>query len=106
MARVYSCSFLYKLFYEIKIDALIKGYYLYREIWTPQKHDILYCMNNYRSEALDIHKHAVGTCTDDSLVGHVPIELSRIISYLLQESETSEVKVTMNGKRKSWQYKE
>ena len=33
------------------------------------------------------------------LVGHVPIELSRIISYFLQDSETNEVKVAVNGKR-------
>ena len=40
----------------------------------------------------------MGIYKEDRLVGHVPIELSRIISYFLQESETKEVKVAVNGK--------
>ena len=37
---------------------------------------------------------------EDRLLGHVPIELSQIISYSLQESETNEVKLAVNGKRR------
>ena len=41
----------------------------------------------------------MGIYKEDRLIEHVPIELSRIISYFLQESETNEVKVAVNGKR-------
>ena len=58
------------------------------DITTPQKDDILYCKNDYHSEALD--KHAVGIYKEVGFVGHVWIERSRIISYFLQESETNE----------------
>ena len=93
LARVYPCSFSYKLVYEIKFDAPIRGHHAYKDTWTPQKDHILYCKKDYPSEALDIDKHVMG------LVGHVPIELSRIISYFLQDSETNKVKVAVNGKR-------
>ena len=60
MARVYPCSFSYKLSYEIKFDSPVRGHHVYKEIWTPQKYDILYCKKDYRSEGLDIDKHIVG----------------------------------------------
>ena len=66
MARVYPCSFSYKLVYEIKSDALIRGHHVYKETWTPQKDGIIYC----KKEALDIEKHTVGIYKEDRLVGH------------------------------------
>ena len=66
MARVYSCSFSYKLVYEIKSDAPIRGHHVYKETWTPKKDDILYC----KKEALDIDKNTVGIYKEDRLVGH------------------------------------
>ena len=43
---------------EIIFDAPIRAHHVCKEIGTPQKDDILYCKNDYHSEALD--KHAVG----------------------------------------------
>ena len=42
MASVYPCSFSYELVHEIKSDAPIRDHHVYKEIWTPQKDDILY----------------------------------------------------------------
>ena len=70
MARVYPCSFSYKLVYEIKFDAPVRGDHIHKEIWTPQKDDILYCKKDYRSEGVDINKHTVGIYKEDRLVGH------------------------------------
>ena len=70
MARVYPCSFSYKVVYKIKFDVPIRGYHVYKEIWTPQKNDILYCKKDYRSEALDIDKHTVSIYKEDVLVRH------------------------------------
>ena len=49
---------------------------------------------------MEFDKHAVGVFKEDILVGQVPIEVSRIISYFLQANETDEVKVEVIGKRK------
>ena len=70
MARVHPCSFSYKLVYEIKFNVPIRGHHGCKEIWTPQKDDILYCKKDYCSEALDVYKHTVGIYKDDRLVGH------------------------------------
>ena len=95
MARVYPCSFSHKLVYKIQFDGPIKGHHVYKETWTPQIDDIPYCKKDYRSEALDINEHAVGR-----LVCHNLTEVSRIVSYFLQESETNEVRVAVTGKRR------
>ena len=59
---------------------------------------IFYITRDYWSEVLDIDKHVVGIFKEDRLVEHVPIELSQIISYFLQESETNKVEVVVNWK--------
>ena len=52
-------------------------------------------------EVLDIDKNAVGIYKEDRLVRPVPIHLSRIISYFLQESKANPVKVALNGKKET-----
>ena len=69
-ARAYRCSFSYKLFFEIKLDAPNRGHHVYKEIWTPQKDDILYCKKDYRLEVLGLYKHAVGIYKEDRIAGH------------------------------------
>ena len=48
-------SFSYKL-----RGAPTRGHHVYKEIWRPQKDDILYCKKEYCSEMWGIDKHAVG----------------------------------------------
>ena len=100
MARVNSYNVAYELRYEISFGAPIRGHHVYKEMWTPQIGETLYCKNDNRQEALQFDKHAVGVFKDDVLVGHVPIEVSRIISYFLQTNETNTVQVEVTGKRK------
>ena len=68
-------------------------------MWTPEKGDILYCKKDYHPEAWGIDKHAAGKYKKDQLVGHVPIEFSGIL-YFLQESETKDEKIAVNGTRR------
>ena len=66
MARVYPCSFSWKLVYEIKFDAPIRSHHVCKETWTLQKDGILHC----KKEVFDIDKHAVDINKEDRLVGH------------------------------------
>ena len=91
MARVNSYNVAYELRYEISFGAPIRGHHVYKEMWTPQIGETLYCKNDNRQEALQFDKHAVGVFKDDVLVGHVPIEVSRIISYFLQTTLREEI---------------
>ena len=67
ITRVYHCSFSYKLVYEIKSDAPIRGHHVYTQIWTPQK---MTFKKDDHSEAVDMDKHAMGIYKEDWLVGH------------------------------------
>ena len=73
------------------MDTTIRG-----ELLTFKKDD--------RSEALELDKHAAGVYKNEPLVGHVPIELSRLIfqflKLLISIAETNGVNVEVSGKRK------
>ena len=66
----------------------------------------LQCKKDNRQEALDHDEHAVGVYkfeSDDAetmLVGHVPIELSMLLSRFLKASEKNAVEVKVCGKRR------
>ena len=68
--------------------------------------EILLCKKDNRQEALDHDEHAVGVYkfeSDDAetmLVGHVPIELSMLLSRFLKASEKNAVEVKVCGKRR------
>ena len=54
-----------------------------------------------REEAAEYDSHAVGVFkTDETLVGHIPIELSRLIDYFLKSSTENNVSAMVTGKRK------
>ena len=67
--------------------------------------EIPQCKKDNRQEALDHDEHAVGVYkfeSDDAetmLVGHVPIELSMLLSRFLKASEKNAVEVKVCGKR-------
>ena len=65
----------------------------------------LTCRKDNREEVQEIDIHAVGIYKDVSseqvtLAGHIPIELSRLMSGFLGVSEQNCIGVTVDGKRK------
>ena len=61
----------------------------------------LECKKDNREEALSHGKHSVGVFKrDETLFGHVPIEISRIIDYFMQNNEKRFVSATVVGPRK------
>ena len=61
----------------------------------------LECKKDNREEALSHDKHLVGVFKrDETLVDHVPIEISRIIDYFMQNNEKNFVSATVVGLRK------
>ena len=81
------------MFYQIEFKTAIRGHHVYEQTWTPSLGEILQCKRDNRREALDHDEHAVGVYkfeSDDAetmLVGHVPIELSMLLSRFLKASE-------------------
>ena len=73
--------------YQIKFDTVIRGYHLFKRIWTPIMKEKLQCFKDTREEANDYDKYAIGvyrelkteqieTEKERILVGHIPIEIS------------------------------
>ena len=83
----------YSLLYEIWFETAVRGHNIYKNVWTPQRDKLLTCKKDDRSEALELDKHAVGVYKNELLVGHVPIELSRLIFQFLECAETNVVNV-------------
>ena len=94
------------MFYQIEFKTAIRGHHVYKQTWTPSLGEILQCKKDNRQEALDHDEHAVGVHkfeSDDAetmLVGHVPIELSMLLSRFLKALEKIAVEVKVCGKRR------
>ena len=82
------------------------SYKMNMNMWAPILGEILQCKKDNRQEALDHDEHAVGVYkfeSDDAetmLVGHVPIELSMLLSRFLKASEKNAIEVEVCGKRR------
>ena len=96
----------FDMFYQIEFKTAIRGHHVYKQTWTPSLGEILQCKKDNRQEALDHDEHAVGVYKFESdyaetmLVGHVPIELSMLLSRFLKASEKNAVEVKVCGKRR------
>ena len=99
MSRTTSVNF--ELGYFIHFSCAIRGHHIYKTRWTPTTNEQLFCEKDDREEAAEYDSHAVGVFkTDETLVGHIPIELSRLIDYFLKSSTENNVSAMVTGKRK------
>ena len=87
MARSRSLSFKYEMLYKIEFTGPVRGHHIYKDCWTPVIGEKLICKSDPREEAKTYDKHALGVYKfvdgESILVGHVPIELSRLLSFFL-----------------------
>ena len=95
-----------KCFTNLIFFTAIRGHHVYKRTWNPFIGEKLTCRKDNREEAQEIDIHAVGIYKKDvsseqaTLVGHIPIELSRLMSGFLGASEQNCIGVTVDGKRK------
>ena len=78
----------FEMFYKVEFTCSIKGHHVYKTSWTPVLNEKLECKKDNREEALSHAKHSVGVFKrDETLFGHVPIGISRIIDNFMQNNE-------------------
>ena len=63
--------------YQFTVDAMVRGYHEYKEIWEAEDGEVLRCQR----EAGNRHDlYAVATVKNDAVVGHVPRKISSLYS--------------------------
>ena len=83
----------FEMVYQILFGTNIRGHHVYKDIWNPTLSEILNVKFDTREEALGIY-------ADETLVGHVPIELSSLLHFFLEADEQNRLICQVIGKRK------
>ena len=87
-------------FYEVKFNAPIRGYHIYKETWTPRKNQLLHCFKDNREVALQHDEYSIGIYDDLNLVGHAPKEISKLLHQFLDADRKNKVVVNVSGKKR------
>ena len=78
--------------FQLMVGTAIRGYHVYRDVWTPEVHEEFAC----RQESDNEHdRFAIAIFTDgENVLGHLPREISRVSFYFLEHDGSITGKVT------------
>ena len=83
----------------------LRGYHEYKAIWTPGLDETIAVIrerdNPYDHNAVAARKSLPGTLAVESTIGHLPKEISRFTSFLMQHSALVTLKVLDTHYRRS-----
>ena len=94
------------VYYTLEFEAAIRGHHVYQSKWTPELDMKLKCEFDRRNEAVEYDENAIGVYLwgeegkESGLVGHLPIELSKLLKQFLDADKKNMLIVTVIGKRK------
>ena len=87
--------------YKIKFTCGIRGHHVYKTNWIPVFNEKQNYKKDNREKALSYDQHTVGVFKKHgTLVGHIPIELCRLIDYFMTEIKENFVPALVVGPRK------
>ena len=84
----------------LSVQAAVRGFHVYKNVWEPKESETLVCSH----EKENVHDpFAIKTYQRDSerIVGHLPMELSRITKFLLDRGARMEAKLRETHYRRS-----
>ena len=83
----------------LSLQAAVRGFHVYKAIWESKDSEVLACSHKENNP----HPFAIKTCQLDSgkIVGHLPVELSRISKFILDRGAKIEVKLRETHYRRS-----
>ena len=91
----------FEMVHKIEFTCGIREHHVYKANWTPVLNAKLNCKKDNREEALSYDEHSVRVFKKDgTLVGHIPIEISRLIDYFMKENKENFVSVLVVEPRK------
>ena len=74
-----------------EVEAVVRGYHVYKEIWNPYIGEELFCAR----ELTNLHDpFAIAVVKSDQTVGHVPLKISLLCSMLLRHGGTIICRIT------------
>ena len=87
----------------IEFQTAIRGHHIYKDVWVPGIGQNLVCKTDTQEEAMEYDKNAIGVFKSDdpeTVVGHLPIEISCLLTYFLEASPENKLNAIVIGKRK------
>ena len=72
-------------------DSLIRGFHVYKGIWTPVLDELL---NTQIEEDNEHDKHAVAVIKNETIVGHVPWENAKVCKHFIKRGGIISLQVT------------
>ena len=95
--------------FKVEYETVIRGHHVYKCVWTPVMDEKLECNKDTRAKAKEHDKNAIGVYRITKqldvanqkkiLVGHVPIELSRLMKNFLEANTENKLVAQITGKR-------
>ena len=83
----------------LSVQTAVRGFHFYKSIWAPKESDILSCEHE-ENNPYDLF--AIKTCQENgTIVGHLPIEISRISKFLLDRGARIQAKLRETHYRRS-----
>ena len=89
--------------HKIEFKTAIRGHHIYEDTWVPCLGQDLMCRTNTREEAMEYDNHAIDIYKSEnskSLVGHLPMELSCLLTNFLNAGAENKLHAIVIGKRK------
>ena len=79
----------------LEFETVARGHHIYKRVWTPVVGEKLHCHHDTRDEAKSHDDYAIGIYKPvdaglkekETLVGHLPIELSFLLCKFLENEE-------------------
>ena len=81
-----------------EFTAAVRGCHYYQHLWKPQPNQSLLCTYEENNQ-FDLF--AMKICEDTNVVGHLPIEISRAMKYLMDRGVSFTVQMTSTNYRRS-----
>lgn len=90
--------------YRIAFECVIRGHHIYKDTWNPVIGEILNCRSDPRVEAIQYDSNALGLYKEvervEHLVGHVPVEVSCLLTNFLNADMGNNISAAVIGRRK------
>ena len=86
----------------VSFQAAVRGYHFYKRAWQPQENEVLHCFHEY-GNIHDMFAIKVCEIADgiDEIVGHLPIEVSRLTKFFLDRGASVTATLTSVSYRRS-----